>query len=64
MGSIHIQISPSAASQNDPAGPHSNVRLTFARVDRVVERVKDVLKERILGLEEVVVQVEAGAGAP
>lgn len=59
IGSIHIQLSPSAASQ-DPSGPHSSVRTTFAKVDRVVERVKDVLKERIQGLEEVVVQVEEG----
>ncbi|KXN89388.1 putative zinc transporter cis4 [Leucoagaricus sp. SymC.cos] len=59
IGSIHIQLSPSAASY-DPTGPHSNVQMTFTRIDRVVERVKDVLKERIEGLEEVVVQVEEG----
>ncbi len=59
MGSIHIQLTPSAAS-HDPTGPHSNVRATYTKVDRVVERVQDVLKENIEGLEEVVVQVEEG----
>jgi len=37
--------------------------MTFARVDRVVEKVKGVLKERIEGLEEIVVQVEEGHGS-
>jgi len=42
----------------------SNVRTTtFARVDRVIERVKEVLKGRIEGLEEVVVQVEEGTNS-
>lgn len=62
IGSIHIQLAPSAAS-HDPSGPHSSVRTTYTQVDRVVERVKDVLKERIEGLEEVVVQVEEGASS-
>jgi len=35
----------------------------IARVDRVVEKVKGVLKERIEGLEEIVVQVEEGHGS-
>lgn len=59
IGSIHIQLAPSAAS-HDPTGPHSNVRTTYTKVDRVVERVRDVLKEKIEGLEEVIVQVEEG----
>ncbi|KAF9443664.1 cation efflux protein [Macrolepiota fuliginosa MF-IS2] len=59
IGSIHIQLAPSAASY-DPSGPHSSLRTTYTKIDRVVERVKDVLKERIAGLEEVVVQVEEG----
>jgi len=36
---------------------------TFARVDRVIESVKEVLKGRIEGLEEVVVQVEEGTNS-
>jgi len=60
IGSIHIQLAPSS---HDPAGPHSSVRTTLARVDRVVEKVKGVLKERIEGLEEIVVQVEEGHGS-
>ena len=63
IGSIHIQLVPLTASSHDPAGPRSSVRMTFARVDRVVEKVKGVLKERIEGLEEIVVQVEEGHGS-
>jgi hypothetical protein len=36
--------------------------VTYVGIDRVVERVKEVLKGRIEGLEEVVVQVEEGVG--
>jgi zinc transporter 5/7 len=60
VGSIHVQLEPSAAS-GDPTNPHSSVRLTYVAVERVVERVKEVLREGIEGLEEVVVQVEEGA---
>jgi len=49
------------ASLHDPTGPHPSVR-TFARVD-IVENVKVMLKEKIEGLEEVVVQVEEGHGS-
>ncbi|KAM5532901.1 hypothetical protein V8D89_013453 [Ganoderma adspersum] len=57
IGTIHIQVAPSASSL-DPGGPHSNVRPTFARVDRVVERVDKLLRSRISGLEELTIQVE------
>ncbi|KAH9840123.1 cation efflux protein [Rhodofomes roseus] len=57
IGSIHIQLAPSAAS-HDPAGPHSTRRTTFANVDRVVERVDKLLRSRISGLEELTIQVE------
>ena len=55
-----------AASLHGPMSPDhdSNVRTTtFARVDRVIERVKEVLKGRIEGLEEIVVQVEEGTNS-
>jgi zinc transporter 5/7 len=58
IGSIHVQLAPSAASRGDPTGPHRSVKMTFGNVERVVERVKEMLMERIQGLEEVVVQVE------
>lgn len=61
IGSIHIQLAPLEASLHDPTGPHPSVR-TFARVD-IVENVKVMLKEKIEGLEEVVVQVEEGHGS-
>ncbi|KAH9933332.1 cation efflux family-domain-containing protein [Fomitopsis serialis] len=57
IGSIHIQLAPSASS-HDPAGPHSTRRTTFTNVDRVVERVDKLLRSRISGLEELTIQVE------
>ncbi|OJT09647.1 hypothetical protein TRAPUB_13900 [Trametes pubescens] len=57
IGTIHIQLAPSASSR-DPGGPHSSVRPTFAKVDRVVERVDKLLRSRISGLEELTIQVE------
>lgn len=57
VGSIHIQLEPSASSF-DPGGPHSNQRTTYTRLDRVVERVDTLLKEKIPGLEELTIQVE------
>ena len=59
IGSIHIQLAPSAAS-SDPSLPNSTRGTTYARLDRVVERVDALLKNRISGLEELVIQVEAG----
>lgn len=59
IGSIHIQVAPSNASF-DPSGPHSNLKPTYARIDRVVERVDSLLRERIKGLEELTIQVEKG----
>ncbi|KAF7430574.1 putative zinc transporter msc2 [Pleurotus ostreatus] len=56
IGSIHIQLSPSAATY-DPAGPHSSQRTTYMNLDRVVERVDTLLKKRIRGLEELTIQV-------
>ncbi|KAF8630734.1 hypothetical protein AX17_005329 [Amanita inopinata Kibby_2008] len=57
IGSIHIQLAPSAASF-DPAGPHSTLRTTYASADRVVERVDTLLRKNIPGLEELTIQVE------
>ncbi|KAJ7695129.1 cation efflux family-domain-containing protein [Mycena rosella] len=57
IGSIHIQLAPSASSF-DPSGPHSNQRRTYAKLDRVVERVDALLRRQISGLEELTIQVE------
>ena len=56
IGSIHIQLAPSPSSY-DPAGPHSS-RTTFSKVDRVIERVDTLLRQKISGLEELTIQVE------
>ncbi|KAF9054539.1 hypothetical protein BJ165DRAFT_1439692 [Panaeolus papilionaceus] len=62
IGSIHIQLRPSAAS-DDPSGPHGR-RIghapTYTRIDRVVERVDALLRSKISGLEELSIQVEGG----
>jgi len=57
VGSIHIQLKPSASSA-DPGGPHSSVRTTYAALDRVVERVDQLLRNRIPGLVELAIQAE------
>jgi len=57
IGSIHVQLAPSASS-HDPTLPHSQRRPTYANVDRVVERVDQLLRSRIPGLEELTIQVE------
>ena len=56
IGSIHIQLAPSASY--DPAEPHSSRRTTFSKVDRVIERVDTLLRQKISGLEELTIQVE------
>ncbi|KIK61561.1 hypothetical protein GYMLUDRAFT_42562 [Collybiopsis luxurians FD-317 M1] len=60
IGSIHIQLAPSAAAF-DPHGPHSTVKTTYTKLDRVVERVDSLLRERIQDLEELTIQVEGQA---
>lgn len=60
VGSIHVQLEPSAASRDPTNLQHGSVRVMYVQMERVVERVKEVLKEGIEGLEEVVVQVEEG----
>ncbi|PPQ63373.1 hypothetical protein CVT24_005638 [Panaeolus cyanescens] len=62
IGSIHIQLQPSAAS-HDPAGPHGRRpghAPTYTRIDRVVERVDALLRSKISGLEELSIQVDGG----
>ncbi|KAE9393476.1 cation efflux protein [Gymnopus androsaceus JB14] len=61
IGSIHIQLAPSAAAY-DPHGPHSALKMTYARLDRVVERVDGLLRNKITGLEELTIQVEETHG--
>ncbi|RDB15765.1 Zinc transporter 7 [Hypsizygus marmoreus] len=57
IGSIHIHLAPSASSF-DPGGPHSAQRTTYTRLDRVVERVDSLLRQKIPGLEELTIQVD------
>ncbi|KAJ3515754.1 hypothetical protein NLJ89_g1553 [Agrocybe chaxingu] len=57
IGSIHIQLQPSA-SGHDPTGPHSSRGITYTKVERVVERVDALLRGKIRGLEELTIQVE------
>ena len=57
IGSIHIQLAPSPSSY-DPAELHSSRRTTFSKVDRVIERVDTLLRQKISGLEELTIQVE------
>jgi zinc transporter 5/7 len=54
VGSIHVQIRPQPSLlRGETPG-----RVPSSRIDRVVERVERLLKERIRGLEELTVQVE------
>ncbi|KAF5355308.1 hypothetical protein D9758_005989 [Tetrapyrgos nigripes] len=57
IGSLHIQIAPSPSNM-DPNGPHSSQKITYSRLDRVVERVDSLLRHKITGLEELTIQVE------
>ena len=59
IGSIHLQLAPSASSY-DPHGPHSTTKRGYANMDRVLERVDYILRSRIQGLEELTIQVEEG----
>lgn len=58
VGSVRIRLAPSA-SASDVGGPHSTVRTVYTAMDKVVERVDKLLRERIPGLEELVVQVDS-----
>ena len=62
IGSIHLQLAPSASSY-DLHGPHSTTKQAYANMDRVVERVDYLLRSRIQGLEELTIQVEEGKDA-
>jgi zinc transporter 5/7 len=62
IGSIHVQIKPLLlpplhSSELQRRGGISGT-FSSSRIDRVVERVEGLLKERIRGLEELTVQVE------
>lgn len=56
VGSIHIQLKPRNSA--DPTGPHSARGVTYASIDRVLENVDTLLRNRISGLEELTIQVE------
>ena len=62
IGSIHLQLAPSASSY-DPHGPHSTTKQAYANMDKVVERVDYLLRSRIQGLDELTIQVEEGRDA-
>ncbi|PPQ94644.1 LOW QUALITY PROTEIN: hypothetical protein CVT25_009375 [Psilocybe cyanescens] len=61
IGSIHVQLVPSA-SGFDPHGPHSSRGTpTYTKADRVVERVDALLRGKISGLEELTIQIEGAS---
>lgn len=60
-GSIHIQLAPSPStidSFKQPSNSERKDHTIYANAERVVARVEKVLKDRIRGLTELVVQVE------
>ncbi|KAI5122498.1 hypothetical protein M0805_001406 [Coniferiporia weirii] len=57
IGSIHIQIEQSRSSY-DPTGPHTSTKPVWTSIERVVERVDTILRNKISGLEELTIQVE------
>ena len=57
IGSIHIQVEQAPASL-DPTGPNGSSKPVWASVERVVERVDTILRNRIKGLEELTIQVD------
>lgn len=63
VGSIHIQLAPSAASY-DPAGAHRAQHTTYVNAERVVDRVEQLLRSRIHGLDELAIQVEGSRDQP
>ncbi|CAE6482074.1 unnamed protein product [Rhizoctonia solani] len=63
VGSIHIQLAPSASSY-DPAGAHRLQRITYVNADRVVDRVEQLLRARIHGLDDLTIQVEGSRDQP
>ena len=62
-GSIHIHLAPSPSTidpfhQHSHSHPHRHDDAIYANADRVIARVDKVLKRRIRGLTELVIQVE------
>ena len=62
IGSIHVQIKPlplplHLSGELQRKGEISGTS-SSPRIDRIVERIEGLLKERIRGLEELTVQVE------
>lgn len=58
IGSIHVQLAPSDAAV-DPGGPHTSLNPAFPSVDKVIESVDRLLRDKISGLEELTIQVDA-----
>ncbi|KAJ1306661.1 hypothetical protein OPQ81_007656 [Rhizoctonia solani] len=63
VGSIHIQLAPSASSY-DPAGAHRSQRVTYVNADRVLDRVEQLLRARIHGLDHLTIQIEGSREQP
>lgn len=63
VGSIHIQLAPSASSY-DPAGAHRAQHTTYVNAERVVDRVEQLLRARIHGLDGLSIQVEGSRDQP
>ncbi|ORX35241.1 cation efflux family-domain-containing protein [Kockovaella imperatae] len=63
-GSIHIQLAPSASSHDPSKGLSFTPRMArpgdtiYANSDKVVHRIERVLRNKIKGLRELVVQIE------
>jgi zinc transporter 5/7 len=58
VGSIVLSLEH-APAMVDPTGPHSNLKPSYASVDRVVNQVDALLRQHIKGLEELTIQVDA-----
>jgi len=68
VGSIHIHLAPSASAY-DPSKPSSQPdrkqgQTIYANAAKVVSRVERVLKGKISGLSELVIQVEGSEDKP
>lgn len=69
MGSIHIHLapSPSAYDPSKPSGQSErdrNGHTIYSNASKVVSRVERLLKSKIGGLSELVIQVEGGEDKP
>lgn len=69
MGSIHIHLapSPSAVDPSKPSsdpGKDSKGQTIYSNSAKVISRVEKVLKGKIMGLSELIIQVEGSEDRP